>query len=164
MLYVREDIPFNLLATEKKSHVEDFHVELNLRNEKRLINCSYNARKTMIKSHLDALSKYADLHSSSCERILILGDFNVGTEEQYIKSFCKNYDFTSLIKQSTCYKNPDSLTCIDLILSNVPKSFQSTCVIETGLSDFYLMTLNVMKKSFKEIQTHNYFHNIFIKS
>ena len=40
MLYVREDIPSNLLATDEKSHIESFYVELNLRNEKWLINFS----------------------------------------------------------------------------------------------------------------------------
>ena len=34
MLYVREDIPSNLLATDKKNHIESFYVELNLRKEK----------------------------------------------------------------------------------------------------------------------------------
>ena len=34
MLYVREDIPSNFLATDKKNHIESFYVELNLRNEK----------------------------------------------------------------------------------------------------------------------------------
>ena len=38
------------------------------------------------------------------------------------------------------------------MLTNVPRSFQSTCVIETGLLDFHLMTLTVMKKSFKKFQ------------
>ena len=39
-----------------------------------------------------------------------------------------------------------------MILTNVPCSFQSTCVVETGLSDFHLMTLTVMRKSFKKYQ------------
>ena len=54
--------------------------------------------------------------------------------------------------QPTCYKNPSRPTRIDLILTNVPRSFQSTCVVETGLSDFHLMTLTVIKKSFKKFQ------------
>ena len=149
MLYVREDIPSNLLATVEKNHIESFYVELNLRNEKWLINCSYNPNKFMICNHLDALSTYLDLHSI-CEKILILGDFNVGIEEQHMKAFCDNYNLTSLIKQPICYKNPNNPTCIDLILSNTPRSFQSTCVIETGLSDFHLMTLTVMKKNFRK--------------
>ena len=150
MLYVREDIPSNLLATDEKNHIESFYTELNLSNEKWLINCSYNPNKSMIGNHLDALSTYLDLHSTTYEKCLILGDFNVGIEEQHMKAFCDNYNLTSLIKQPTCYKNPNNPTCINLILSNTPRSFQSTCVIETGLSDFHLMTLTVLKKSFRK--------------
>ena len=145
MLYVREDIPSILFATES------FYVELNLRNEKWLINCSHNPNKTMICNHLDALSTYLDLHATTYEKILILGDFNLGIEEQHMKAFCDNYNLTSLIKQPTCYKNPSNPTCVDLILSNTPRSFQSTCVIQTGVSDFQLMILNVMKKSFRKL-------------
>ena len=34
----------------------------------------------------------------------------------------------------------------------MPSSFQTTCVIETGLSDFHLMTFTVMRKSFKKLK------------
>ena len=69
-----------------------------------------------------------------------------------MKKFCDNYSLTSLIKQPTCYKNPSHLKSIDLILTNVPRSFQTTCVIKTGLSYFPLMTLSVMRKSFKKLK------------
>ena len=69
-----------------------------------------------------------------------------------MKTFCESYSLQNLIKQPKCYKNPSIPTCIDLILTNAPLSFESTSVIETGLSDFHLMTLTVMKKSFKIIQ------------
>ena len=70
-----------------------------------------------------------------------------------MKSFYKNYGLKNIIRQLTCYKYPSNPTCIDIILTNVPRSFQSTCVVETGLSDFHLM-----KKSFKKYQpkTINY--------
>ena len=84
------------------------------------------------------------------ERFLLLGDFNVGVEETHMKSFCENYALTNLIRQPTCYKNPP--TCIDLMITNLPRSFQSACVVETGLSDFHMMTLTVMKKRFKKFQ------------
>ena len=83
----------------------------------------------MICNHLDALSTYLDLHSTTYEKILILSDFNVGIEEQHMKAFCDDYNLTSLIKQFTCYKNPNNPKCIDLILSNKPRSFQSTFVL-----------------------------------
>ena len=87
MLYVREDIPSNLLATDEKNHIESFYVELNLRNEKWLINCSYNPNKTMICNHLDALSTYLDLYSTTYEKILILDNFNAGIEEIIKENF-----------------------------------------------------------------------------
>ena len=33
-------------------------------------------------------------------------------------SFCAIYQLKSLFKEPTCYKNPDKLTCIDLIFAN----------------------------------------------
>ena len=35
-----------------------------------------------------------------------------------------------------CYKNSENPTCVDLMLTNVPCSFQSICLIETGDDDF----------------------------
>ena len=53
MLYVRADIPSNLLAFEAKP-IESLFVELNLQNTKILVNCSYNPHKSEIKKHLTA--------------------------------------------------------------------------------------------------------------
>ena len=105
----------------------------------------------MIDNQLDALSKYLDLDSSKYEKVLILGDFNASIEEKHMKSFCDNCNLKSLIKQPTCYKNPDNPTCIDLMLTNAPRSFHNTCVLETVVSGFHLMTLAVMR-SFKNLQ------------
>ena len=66
--------------------------------------------------------------------------------------FCDNYGLKSLIRQLTCFKSPSNSTCIDLILTNAPQKFQSTCVLETGLSDFHLMTVTVMRKIFKKLK------------
>ena len=79
MLYIREDIPSNLLATDKEPK-ESLYGELNLRNEKYLINCSYNPHKTMIKNHLASLSHFLISHSSKYKRMLILGYFSVGID------------------------------------------------------------------------------------
>lgn len=47
MLRLREDVPLNLFETNKKT-VEKSCAELNLCNEKCLLNCSYNPHKAMI--------------------------------------------------------------------------------------------------------------------
>ena len=61
-----------------------------------------------------------------------------------LDTFCKSYSFNSLIKQPTCFKNPENPSCIDLNLTNKPRSFQTKCVIETRLPDFHRMTIFVL--------------------
>ena len=46
------------------------------------------------------------------------------------------YNFKNLIKDPTCFKNPEKPTIIDYILTNHPRFFQHSGVCETGLSDF----------------------------
>ena len=108
--------------------------------------------KNTIKSHLENLHEGLALYSSKYEYFIVLGDFNVGMDNSDVTVFCDTYDFKCLIKEPTCYKNPENPSCIDLILTNNPKCFQSSCVVETGLSDFHKMTVTVMKTTFKKFQ------------
>ena len=62
--------------------------------------------------------------------------------------FLNIYNLKNLVKQKTCYKNPENPSCIDLILTNSHRSFQNTNVFETGLSDFHKMTVSVLKSHF----------------
>lgn len=54
------------------------------------------------------------------------------------------YKFKSLIKEPKCCKNPDNLTCLDLLLTNYPNHYKATSISETGLSDFHKMILTVV--------------------
>ena len=150
-LYIREDIPSRLLSSET-SPIEGFFVELNLRNKKWLICCSYNPKKALISDHLSALSKTTDVYTSKYDNLLFLGDFNAGIEDTSVRDFCRNYNLTSMINKPTCYKNPNQPSCIDLILTNCPNSFQHSCTVETGLSDFHKMTITVMKTTYKKLE------------
>ena len=59
MLFVRKDIPSNLFKAEEKP-TEDFYIELNLRNDKWLIDCSCNPHKNNIGNHIKALTYFLD--------------------------------------------------------------------------------------------------------
>ena len=110
-----------------------------------MINCSNNPHKNNIGSHLNVITKTLDKYYGKYENVVFLGDFNAAIEETTMELFCESYNLTNLIKQPTCFKNPEKPRCIDLILTNRPKSFQTTCVIETGLSDFHRMSVSVLK-------------------
>ena len=74
-----------------------------------------------------------------------MGDFNVESNDANMKDFCQIYGCKNIVKDKTCFKNPINPTYIDLIITNRPKSFQESEVIETGSSDFHKMSLMVMK-------------------
>ena len=71
---------------------------------------------------------------------------------------CDLYGIKSLIRVPTCYKNPANPTCIDLMLTNSNRSFQNSCTIETGLSDFHKMIVSVLQIYFqkREAKVINY--------
>ena len=150
ILCVREDIPTKLLSHDFPC-VESVFVEINLHKKKWLVNCSYNPHKSNIINHLNIISRSLDIHSTKYENIVLLGDFNACVDDEALQTFCKSYSFNSLIKQPTCFKNPKNPSCIDLILTSKPRSFQTKCVIETGLSDFHRMTISVLKMHFRKL-------------
>ena len=143
LFYIREDIPSKII--ESKMKIEGFFVELNLRRKKWLLCCSYNPKYSQISHHLEEIGKDLDILSSNYENILLLGDFNTEPSDTALSNFCEIYNLKNLIKDKTCFKNPEKPSCIDLIITNRPNSFQNSMVIETGLSDFHKMCVTVMK-------------------
>ena len=122
-----------------------------MRKRKWLVCCSYNPHKDNISNHLQLIRKKLDLYSSSYERIILVGDFSSEINDKCMNDFCESYNLSSLIRESTCYKNPENPSRIDLFLMNSPNSFQNSGVVETGLSDFHRMIVTVMKTSFQRL-------------
>ena len=83
------------------------------------------------------------------DNILLLGDFNSEFSEPCLNDFCDIYNLRNLVKEPTCYKNPDNPSCIDLFLTNRPRTFQCTTTIETGISDFHKLVVAVLKTFYK---------------
>ena len=115
--------------------------ELNLRKKKRLIFCYYNPQKHLLKYSFFQIESAINFHSNTYENFIILGNFNAEIYDFYMESFCTINNLKCILKEPTCYKNPDNPTCIDLILTNCPKNFQESSTLETGLSDFHKMVL-----------------------
>ena len=55
-----------------------------------------------------------------------------------------------LLKNPTCFKIHGKPTCIDLIFTSQPQSFQSSCRVNIELSDFHGLTFTVLKTYFKK--------------
>ena len=92
-----------------------------------------------------------DNFDSTYDNLALLVDFNAEPEEESISEFLQFtnlYNLISLVKQNTCFKYPGKPTCIDLILTNCPHSFQNTDTFETGLSSLHKLTFIVLKPHF----------------
>ena len=109
------------------------------------MNGSYNPNKSQISHHLECLNSLLDEHSKKYENYVFTGDFNVNTSDSSMTEFCSLNGLKNLINESTCYKNFEKPTCIDLILTDQPILFQRSAVIGNGLSDFHLLQLSNLK-------------------
>ena len=100
---------------------------------------------------MGSIGTVLDSRSARYESFILMGDFNTEESDTTIKDFCDIYSFKNLIKDATCFKNPDKPKCIDLMLTNRNGSFQNSCVIDTGLSDFHKMTVTILRSSLNKL-------------
>ena len=106
LLYVREDIPAKYIKGITVSNsFEGLFIELNLRNKKWLLGCSYNAHIDKTISHLNTISNVLDKVCTDYENLILLGDFNGETGEKHLSQFMSMYNLKNLIKHKTCLKN-----------------------------------------------------------
>ena len=90
-----------------------------------------------------------------------MGAFKSELSETSMNLFCDLYILKCLVQQTTCYKNPEHPSCIDLFLSNCANHFLKTEILETGLSDFHKLiitatTLKFEKQSPQIVTSQNY--------
>ena len=107
---------------------------------------AYNRASETTSYFLDNVSKSLDKTMANYDNILILGDLNSTLSDAPMKNFCELYNLENLIKEPTCYKNPDNPSSNDVILPNSKTSFQNSTAIETGLSDHHKMIITVLEK------------------
>ena len=152
LIYVRKDIPCKELNrhnfTEK---VEALFVEINLRRNKFLLVGTYHSTHpkygTSDDKFFEQIGFSLDVYSNY-DKFLLAGDFNVQIGRPCIDDFLASHEANNLVKDFTCFKNPNNPSCIDLFLTNSYRSFMKTITISTGLSDFHNMIVTVLRTKF----------------
>ena len=76
---------------------------------------------------------------------MLVDDFNVELTDSSLSDFCEIHNLKNIFKDKTYFQNPNKPSYIDMIITNKPKCFQNSMVIETGLSNFHKMCVRVMK-------------------
>ena len=155
LMYVRDDIPCKLIPM-RNSATEGFFIELKLRKKKWLLCCYYNPQRRFISNHLIYIGRNLDLLSTNYDNILLLGDFNAEVESDFLTEFCDLYAMKSLIRIPMCYKKLANSACIDLMLTNSKRTFQSSWTIETRLSINTVLNIYFQKRKAKVINYRDY--------
>ena len=148
ILYVNEDIPGKIINSYNfKGGSEIIAFEFSISNKKWLLLGNYKPPSQNELSFINEIKLSLNFFSSSYENFLLLGDFNLFTENSNIKCLLNTFDLESLIKIPTCYKSLSSPTSIDLILTNKKNFFMKSTTFETGMSDFHKLTATILRKT-----------------
>ena len=152
IIYVREDIPCRLLRKyELPNDIEAIFLELNFRKSKWLLLGSYHPPSQNDDYYFRWIGSAFEYYNTKYDKCLLAGDFNAEVDESTMNGFLENFGLKSLVKQNTCFKSINNPSCIDLFLTNLRKSFLSTTVISTGISDFHKMAITVMRTTFNKM-------------
>ena len=160
MIYVRKDIH----SKELKKHnlpknIEALFIEINLRKTKLLLVGTYHSKHavhgTSDTEFFEQIGLALNIYSGY-DKFLIAGDFNVQVGEpsidEFLDEFLDDFGAKNLVNDLTCFKNTDNPSCIDLFLTNSGNSFQNTQTVNTGLSDFHVMIVTVLKTTFPKVK------------
>ena len=151
LIYVRSDIPRRELNKHTFcDNIEGIFVEIIFENQ----NGSFSERITLqfrvILCIFENIVHALDIYTHTYDKILLAGDFNAEENEYILGNFMELYHLRNLVKEKTCFKSIANPLCVDLFLTNCYRSFQSTKVVSTGISDCHKMIVTVLKTTFKK--------------
>ena len=150
-MYVNSKIPSKVLKTpDCPSDIQVIPVEINLQKQKWLVIAIYTPPSQCKNYFITELTKMLDKCRGSYENTVILWDFNMQPTNQILKTFLEDNTFVNLIKSNTCFKSKPG-SRIEFILTNKPKSFQNSGVMEIGVSDHHTLIFSFLKITFAKM-------------
>ena len=155
MIYVREDIPSDILTKHNMDpKMEAIFIEVNLRKTKILLIAVYNSPSIKYRvpevEFFEQIAHALDVYSGY-DKFVIAGDLNINAFSDVdgaLDDFMDEFHAKNLVKEPTCFANPENPSCLDLYITNSHRSFQGTTAVATGLSDCHKMVITVLKTTF----------------
>ena len=156
--YITDRLPSRTIKIENLSGIEILAIEITIRKNKILFTRIYkppNLRKTDFPTSLETIISKL---SSSYEKLILIGDFNMTTSNPVLSQFLDTFALSPLNIDPTCFKNSKNPSCIDLLLTNFKPSFMKTNNFETGISDHHKMISTIMKLHFSRESPKTKYH------
>ena len=158
MIYASKDMPSKLVSKHTlPDDIEGMFIEINLRKTKWFM--AYHPPNQPDDCFFKVVGNTLDQHLKTYEKLLLLGNFNAEDTEPILSKFLEQYEAKNIMKNKTCFKNPDRPTCFDLFLLNSPHSFQNTMTISTELPDFHKIIITVLKSSFIKLKSREIYYS-----
>ena len=135
-------------------------MELNISGRKWFILFAYRPESIDRTLFFDEISTSLGKAVKNYDYILLAGDLNVNMDipttdtKGLLSDLCDTFDLTNLINKITCTKKREG-SSLDVLLTNHPKCFQHTCVIETGLSDHHKLIGSFLRSKFQRLPPKN---------
>ena len=99
-------------------------IEFSIKTCKWLCTGFYKPPSQSEKNFLDNLSRVTNRLTCQYENFMLIGDFNMTTENKNLEVFMNWFGLECLIKKLTCFQSKNS-SCIDLILTNKKDLFKN---------------------------------------
>ena len=147
LLNVNENLPGKIINSCRfRENSEIVLFEFSVSNKKWLLLGNYKPPSQNDFSFIKELNLALNFFRPIYENFVLLGDFNMSTENPNLKNFMCSFDLESLIDSPTCFKSLNP-TCIDLILTDKKNHFMKSATFETGFSDHPKLTTIILRKT-----------------
>ena len=100
--------------------------------------------------YFSPVSNCLDAFSPPYDRFLLVGYFNANYSKETLFNFLQQHNAANTVKDKTCFKSLNNLSCTDLFITNRLWFSQNTTVFSTGLSDFHKIYVARLKASFSK--------------
>ena len=147
ILFAKENIPCKVVNTFHFSEeCEIISIDFSISNKKWLLLGIYNPPSQNEALFVEQIKLALNTYSTTYENFLLLGDFNMTTENSKLQDLMDAFCLENLIKEPTCFKSTVPTT-IDLIVTNQKSLFMKSSAYESGLSDIHKLTTTILRKS-----------------
>ena len=160
MVYVKKGLITKRLNSFETSNAETICVELNTSGRKWFILFAYRPESIDRILFFEEISICLGKAVKNYDYVILAGDLNVDMDipitdtKGLLSDLCDTFDLTNLINKTTCTKKREG-SSLDVLLTNHPRCFQHTCVIETGLSDHHKLIGSFFRSKFQRLPPKN---------
>ena len=168
IVFIKSGLVSKRLKSYETPTAETICLELNISDRKWFIVFAYRPESIDRNLFFDEISICLGKAANSYDFLSLAGDLNIDMDipntdrKHFLADLCDTFDLTNLINKKTCTKKSEG-SSLDVLLTNHPRCFQHTCVIETALSDHHKLIGSFLKTKFRRLPPKNIFYRDFKK-